>query len=72
MAVKDDLREMRLEKRRTQSEVAKQMGISQSAYSKIEQGLDRRSVSEALKTVNIMRTKSDRTAGGDSKAGRKK
>ncbi|MGH9477328.1 MAG: helix-turn-helix domain-containing protein [Terriglobales bacterium] len=73
MATKKDLvREMRLDKRLTQDEVAAKMGISQGSYSAIERGLKPRAVEEALATVNRMRTRTDRTDGGSEKAGRMK
>jgi transcriptional regulator with XRE-family HTH domain len=66
------VREMRLDKRLTQEEVAAKMKISQSSYSSIEQGNKPRAVEEALETINRMRTRTDRTDGGSEKAGRVK
>lgn len=73
MATKRDLvRELRLNKRLTQAEVAAKMRISQGSYSAIERGEKPRAVDEALATINRMRTRTDRTAGGAEKAGRLK
>lgn len=66
------LREMRLDKRLTQQDVATAMKVSQAHYSAIERGEKPRDVDEAMKTVNRMRSRSDRTGGGDLKAGRKR
>jgi transcriptional regulator with XRE-family HTH domain len=63
---------MRLDKRLTQEEVAKKFGVSQSYYSQVERGEKPREVREAEKVVNRMRTRTDRTDGGDKKAGRAK
>jgi transcriptional regulator with XRE-family HTH domain len=65
-------REMRLDKRLTQEEVAEQMGISQASYSSIERGEKPRAADEAMLTINRMRTRTDRTDGGSEKAGRLK
>ncbi len=65
-------RELRLDKRLTQAEVAKKLKISQASYSAIERGLKPRAVEEALKAINGMRTRTDRTDGGSEKAGRQK
>jgi len=73
MATKKELvREMRLDKRLTQEEVAVKMGISQGSYSAIERGQKPRAVDEALATINRMRTRTDRTDGGAEKTGRLK
>jgi transcriptional regulator with XRE-family HTH domain len=73
MATKAALtRELRLDKRLTQAEVAKKLKISQASYSAIERGLKPRGVEEALKAINGMRTRTDRTDGGNDKAGRQK
>jgi transcriptional regulator with XRE-family HTH domain len=73
MATKGQLvREMRLDKRLTQEEVADQMGISQASYSSIERGQKNRGAEEAMLTINRMRTRTDRTDGGEEKAGRLK
>jgi transcriptional regulator with XRE-family HTH domain len=73
MATKKELvREMRLNKRLTQSEVATKMKISQGSYSAIERGQKPRAVDEALATINRMRTRTDRTDGGTEKAGKLK
>ena len=71
MATKKDLvRELRLNKRLTQTEVAAKMKISQGSYSAIERGEKPRAVEEALATINRMRTRTSRTDGGTEKAGR--
>jgi transcriptional regulator with XRE-family HTH domain len=73
MATKKELvREMRLNKRLTQEEVAAKMKISQGSYSAIERGQKPRAVDEALATINRMRTRTDRTDGGTEKAGKLK
>lgn len=73
MATKERLlRNMRLDKRLTQEEVADQMGISQASYSAIERGQKPRAVEEAVLTINRMRTRTDRTDGGDARAGKSK
>ena len=73
MATKKELvREMRLNKRLTQEEVAAKMRISQGSYSAIERGQKPRAVDEALATINRMRTRTDRTDGGTEKAGKLK
>ena len=73
MATKKELvREMRLDKRLTQEEVATRMKISQGSYSAIERGQKPRAVDEALATINRMRTRTDRTDGGTEKTGRLK
>ena len=73
MATKSELvREMRLDKRLTQEEVASKMKISQASYSAVERGEKPRAVAEALATINRMRTRTDRTDGGSEKAGRLK
>ena len=69
---KDLVREMRLDKRLTQEEVAAKMKVSQGSYSAIERGEKPRAVEEALATINRMRTRTDRTDGGSEKAGRLK
>jgi transcriptional regulator with XRE-family HTH domain len=68
----DDLRGLRLEKRLTQTEVAKKFGVSQSYYSAIESGQKPGEISAAEQVVNRMRLRTDRTEGGGTKAGRKK
>jgi transcriptional regulator with XRE-family HTH domain len=73
MATKKELvREMRLDKRLTQREVADKMQISQALYSSIERGEKPRAVAEALATISRIRTRTDRTDGGSKKAGRLK
>ena len=66
------IRELRLDKRLTQYDVAMKMKISQASYSAIERGEKPRAVEEAFETVNRMRTRTDRTDGGTEKAGRRK
>jgi transcriptional regulator with XRE-family HTH domain len=65
-------RVLRLDKRLTQEQVAKRMGISQASYSAIELGRKPRAEQEALETINLMRPRKDRTDGGSEKAGRLK
>lgn len=67
-----DLRALRLEKRLTQVEVAKKFKVSQGYYSAIERGQKPGEILAAAKTVNTMRTRTDRTDGGGKKAGREK
>lgn len=66
------LRDMRLEKRLTQADVAGKMKVSQAYYSLIERGEKPSEVSEAMKLINRMRLRSGRTGGGTQKAGRHK
>jgi transcriptional regulator with XRE-family HTH domain len=66
------LREMRLDKRLTQGEVADKMKVSQSYYSQIERGAKPGELETAVQSVNRMRTRTDRTEGGAQKAGRQK
>lgn len=66
------LRSLRLQKRLTQEEVADRLKVSQSYYSAIERGKRPSDVPAAMKTVNVMRIRTDRTAGGAKKAGREK
>lgn len=67
------VREMRLDKRLTQDEVAEALGVSQATYSAIERGeRPSRSAEEAMLTINRMRTRTDRTDGGSEKTGRLK
>lgn len=68
----DDLRAVRLDKRLTQEEVAEKFKVSQGYYSSIERGQKPNEIAEALKVVNRMRTRTDRTDGGGHKAGRQK
>ena len=73
MATKAQLaRELRLDKRLTQEQVAEEMGISQASYSAIELGRKPRGADEAILTINRMRTRTDRTDGGSEKTGRLK
>jgi transcriptional regulator with XRE-family HTH domain len=67
------LREMRLDKRLTQEDVAEALGVSQATYSLIERGeRPSRAAEEAMLTINRMRTRTDRTDGGSEKTGRLK
>jgi transcriptional regulator with XRE-family HTH domain len=68
----DDLRALRLQKRLTQEEVARKLRVSQSYYSAVEAGRKPSEIAPAEQVVNRMRLRSDRTAGGDLKAGRRK
>lgn len=73
MTTKAELvRDMRLNKRLTQTDVAAKMKISQASYSLIELGEKPRAVEEAVETINRMRMRTDRTDGGTEKAGRQK
>jgi transcriptional regulator with XRE-family HTH domain len=65
-----DLRALRLEKRLTQEQVAAKLKVSQSYYSQVERGAKLHEITPALHAVSRMRTRTDRTAGGDKKAGR--
>jgi transcriptional regulator with XRE-family HTH domain len=56
------VREMRLEKRLTQDEVAEAMGISRAAYAAIERGETARGVDKALRTMDAMPARWDRPA----------
>ncbi len=67
-----ELRSLRLQKRLTQAEVAKKFKVSQGYYSAIENGLKPTEVAAAATIVNTMRTRTNRTEGGGSKAGREK
>jgi transcriptional regulator with XRE-family HTH domain len=68
----ETLREMRLEKRLTQTEVAERLKVSQAYYSSVERGQKPSEVADAMKLVNKMRLRGDRTEGGGQKAGRQK
>jgi transcriptional regulator with XRE-family HTH domain len=68
----DDLRSLRLQKRLTQTEVADKFKVSQSYYSAIERGKKPSEIKAAEQVVNRMRTRTDRTDGGSTKAGREK
>ncbi|WP_352762090.1 helix-turn-helix transcriptional regulator [Mesorhizobium sp. M0847] len=67
-----DLRALRLDKRLTQLEVAEKLKVSQAHYSAIERGQKAREITEALLVIGSMRKRTDRTSGGDVKAGRQK
>jgi len=66
------LREMRIQKRLTQEEVAARLRVSQGYYSSIERGKKPTEIADAMKLVNKMRLRGDRTEGGEQKAGRQK
>lgn len=66
------LREMRIEKRLTQEEVAERLKVSQGYYSAIERGRKPTEIEGAMKLINKMRLRGDRTEGGDQKVGRQK
>jgi transcriptional regulator with XRE-family HTH domain len=68
----EDLKNLRLEKRLTQEEVAEKFKVSQGYYSAIERGQKPSEISAALEVVNRMRTRTGRTDGGAKKAGRLK
>jgi transcriptional regulator with XRE-family HTH domain len=73
MATKAQIaRDLRLDKRLTQEQVAEEMGISQASYSAIELGRKPRAAEEAIMTISRMRTRTDRTDGGSEKTGRLK
>jgi transcriptional regulator with XRE-family HTH domain len=65
-----DLRSLRIEKRLTQEQVAAKLQVSQSYYSQVERGEKPREITPALHAVSRMRMRTDRTAGGELKAGR--
>lgn len=68
----DDLRTLRLQKRLTQAEVAKNFKVSQSYYSAVERGEKPGEIRAAEQVVSHMRKRTDRTNGGGKKAGRSK
>ena len=68
----DDLRELRLQKRLTQEEVAAKLKVSQSYYSSIEAGRKPGEIAPAEQVVSGMRLRTNRTEGGGQKAGRQK
>lgn len=73
MATKaDTLKDMRLQKRLTQADVAERLKVSQAYYSNVEQGKKPGDIDEAMKLVSSMRKRGDRTAGGEQKVGRQK
>lgn len=72
MSRADDLRALRLQKRLTQEEVASKFKVSQGYYSAIERGQKPQEIAAAEQIVNRMRTRTDRTVGGNQKAGREK
>ena len=69
---KQTLKDMRLDKRRTQAEVAEKMKVSQAYYSAVERGQKPGEVTQAMQVINRMRFRGDRTGGGEQKAGRQK
>ena len=68
----DELRLMRLDKRLTQGEVARKLGVSQSHYSAIERGEKPRELTDAKLTISDMRLRTNRTGGGDMRVGKRK
>ena len=73
MSTKKILRDLRIERRLTQQEVAAKLKVSQSYYSSIERGQKPSEIPVAIKVVSGMRKRiSARTAGGDEKVGRLK
>lgn len=68
----NELRELRLQKRLTQAEVAAKFKVSQGYYSAIETGKKPREIATAAQVVSKMRTRTNRTDGGGQKAGREK
>ena len=73
MATKAEmLRAMRIAKRLTQEEVAERLKVSQGYYSSIERGKKSTEIADAMKLINKMRLRGDRTEGGGQKAGRQK
>jgi transcriptional regulator with XRE-family HTH domain len=67
-----ELRGLRLEKRLTQAEVAAKFKVSQAYYSAIERGDKPTEVAAAAQIVSRMRMRTNRTGGGERKAGRQK
>jgi transcriptional regulator with XRE-family HTH domain len=67
-----ELRALRLAKHITQAEVAAKYKVSPAYYSTIERGEKPNEVAEVAQIVSRMRLRTDRTGGGDRKAGRKK
>jgi transcriptional regulator with XRE-family HTH domain len=65
-----NLRALRLDKRLTQEQVAAKLRVSRSYYSEIERGAKPRDISHALRAISRMRTRTDRTEGGNLKVGR--
>lgn len=64
-------RDLRLDKRLTQEEVAERLGVSQATYSAIERGeRPARAADEAIRAISQMRKRTGRTDGGDQKVGR--
>ncbi len=73
MASKEEiLKDMRIEKRLSQKEVAKKLRIPQYKYSEIERGLNKPAVDEALKQVNNMRSTRSRPESGPDRVGKRK
>lgn len=69
---KQTLKDMRLDKRLTQAEVAEKMKVSQAYYSAVERGQKPAEVTQAIQVINRMRFRGDRTDGGSQKVGRQK
>lgn len=72
MSKAQTLREMRIEKRLTQSDVAKKAKVSPSYYSQVERGLKPAETAEMMLVVNRMKGTRNRTVGGSERAGREK
>jgi predicted transcriptional regulator len=64
------LREMRLEKRLTQADVARKGRVSASYYSQVERGKKPSDTEVFMLLVSHMRSTRKRTAGGDERVGR--
>lgn len=64
------LKELRLDKRLTQANVAKEMKVSQAYYSLVERGERPREIDDAIQIVNMMRQRGKRTSGGEIRVGR--
>jgi transcriptional regulator with XRE-family HTH domain len=72
MSKAQTLREMRIDKRLTQQDVASKAKVSPSYYSQIERGLKPSETSDMMKIVSRMKGTRQRTAGGTVRAGRDK
>ncbi|WP_454259289.1 helix-turn-helix domain-containing protein [Pseudoxanthomonas mexicana] len=60
---KQTLKDMRLDKRLTQAEVAEKMKVSQAYYSAVERGQKPGENTQAMQVINRMRFRGDRTRG---------
>jgi transcriptional regulator with XRE-family HTH domain len=72
MSKAQTLREMRIDKRLTQQDVAKKAKVSPSYYSQVERGLKPSETAEMMLAVNRMKGTKNRTSGGTVRAGRDK